>query len=79
MPPDHGCVGCYLPTQVTTIYVYQEYPRPMDRLARARVSEEDQVKYQPKFVAAMALSAWLQHEQRWTNRPVQGPRQRWTR
>lgn len=49
--------------QTTTIYVYSEYPKLMDRLARERVPQENIVHYQSKYVAAMALAAWLQHDQ----------------
>jgi hypothetical protein len=47
-------------TGITTIYVYKEYPKLMERLRRERVPEELQVQYQSKFVAAMALATWLQ-------------------
>ena len=54
----------YNPTdQTTTIYVFQEYPRLMNALQRKRVTPESLVRYQTKFVAAMALAAWLQHEE----------------
>ncbi len=46
-----------------TIYVYKEYPPLMARLRRERVSEENLVNHQSKFVAAMALAAWLQHQE----------------
>jgi hypothetical protein len=46
--------------ETTTIYVFKEYPKLMDRLRREKVPEEQQVHYQSKFVAAMALAAWLQ-------------------
>ncbi len=47
-------------TGITTIYVFKEYPKLMERLRRERVPEEQQVHYQSKFVAAMALATWLQ-------------------
>jgi hypothetical protein len=49
-------------TRVITIYVQQEYRRLMERLERERASVEDVQNYQSKFVAAMALFCWLQHQ-----------------
>lgn len=45
---------------ITTIYVFKEFPKLMERLRREKMPEENQIQYQTKFVAAMALAAWLQ-------------------
>lgn len=49
-------------TQETTIYVFRDYNKLLDRLNRERVPEEHLRSYQNKFVAAVALSAWMQEE-----------------
>lgn len=44
------------------IYVFKQYPPLMTRLNREQVPDEYVVDYQSKFVAAMALAAWLQYD-----------------
>lgn len=50
-------------TGATTIHIYKEYPALMDQLRRARVEPEAMAHHQAKFVASMALAAWLQNEE----------------
>jgi hypothetical protein len=55
------------PTDGTmTIYVFKEYEPLMQRLRAEAADEQQLVTYQSKFVAAMALVAWLQEEQKAT-------------
>jgi hypothetical protein len=55
-------------TQSITIYVHKEYPQLMARLRRERDTDpENLVSYQSKFVAAMALAAWLQYQDQKTS------------
>jgi hypothetical protein len=58
-------------TGTTTIYVLKDYPPLLNRFSKLRSDEENLVAYQSKFVAAMALAAWLQdHEQKGAEEPM---------
>jgi hypothetical protein len=50
-------------TQEVTIYVYREYPPLMQRLAQEKVTPDQMHSFQAKFVASLALAAWLQFDE----------------
>ena len=55
---------------MTTVYVNQDYPQLMVKLRAEKKGPDKIDPFKEKFIAAMALHAWLQREQQDPEQPV---------